>query len=76
MKTKIVLIITLLSLLYIEGFPQNISTNNLESSFTAASLSGSDVGPYEVRAIQKVNDFYNYLTIICSPEYDMKLRKF
>jgi hypothetical protein len=78
MKTKssVIVLTSLFSFLFTGSFSQNISTpNKLDSSFTAPNLSGSDVGPYEIRAIQKVKDFYNFLTIISSPEYDITLRK-
>jgi hypothetical protein len=49
--------------------------NNWQSTFTTESLSAADVEGFEVRAEQKVKDFYNYLSIISNPQYDIKLRQ-
>jgi hypothetical protein len=49
--------------------------NNWQTQFTTESLSATDVEGFEVRAEQKVKDFYNYLSIISNPQYDVKLRQ-
>jgi len=45
-----------------------------QSRFTSDNLSSKDVEGYEVRAEQKVKDFYNYVSIISDSKYDIKLR--
>ena len=46
-----------------------------QSSFTADTLTKSDIKGFELRAEQKVKDFYSYLLIISDPKYDIKLRQ-
>lgn len=46
-----------------------------QSSFTSETLSDADVQGFEVRAEQKVKDFYNYVAIVSDAKYDIKLRQ-
>lgn len=73
---RCILISTLLfNVLSVAGFSQSVSVpNQWETSFTSENLTPSDVDAFETRAIQKVKDFYNYLNIICNPQYDIQLR--
>jgi hypothetical protein len=47
----------------------------LASTFTAKSVNEPQVSAFQQRGIQKLKDFYNYLTIISNPTYDKRLRE-
>ncbi|HEY6159628.1 MAG TPA: hypothetical protein VI112_00355 [Bacteroidia bacterium] len=47
----------------------------LENTFTAKKLSAEELAAFELRAEQKLKDFYNYLEVISNPKYDKKLRQ-
>lgn len=45
------------------------------AAFTSNSLNQPQVGTFQQRSIQKLKDFYNYLTIISNPKFDKRLRE-
>jgi hypothetical protein len=52
-----------------------VSAADMERTFTAISVNEPQVGTFQQRGIQKLKDFYNYLTIISNPTYDKVLRE-
>ncbi|HTA28510.1 MAG TPA: hypothetical protein VK809_12015 [Bacteroidia bacterium] len=52
-----------------------VSAADMERTFTAISVNAPQVGTFQQRGIQKLKDFYNYLTIISNPTYDKVLRE-
>jgi hypothetical protein len=65
------------------GANKSVSANYMEatpaaamaSTFEAPSVNESQVVTFQQRGIQKLKDFYNYLTIISNPAYDKRLRE-
>ncbi len=53
----------------------NYSTKAMASTFTSNSLNQQQVNTFQDRSIQKLKDFYNYLTIISNPKFDKRLRE-
>ena len=51
------------------------SAKAMETTFTANSLDEQQVGTFQERSIQKLKDFYNYLTIISNPKFDNRLKE-
>lgn len=49
--------------------------DSYESTFTTRSLSNYQIKGFEKRALQKITDFADYLSIVSNTEYDEKLRK-
>jgi hypothetical protein len=47
----------------------------MENTFTARSVNAPQMSTFQKRGIQKLKDFYNYLTIISNPTYDKRLRE-
>jgi hypothetical protein len=47
----------------------------MAETFTAQSVNEPQMGTFQQRGIQKLKDFYNYLTIISNPTYDKRLRE-
>jgi len=47
---------------------------DMEYTFTAKSVAKPQMSTFQERGIQKLKDFYNYLTIISNPSYDKRLR--
>jgi hypothetical protein len=55
--------------------PAPASAAVMTKSFTATTLTESQLGAFQQRGIQKVQDLYNYLSIVSNPEYDKRLRE-
>ncbi len=55
--------------------PAPAAASDMEKTFTAISVNEPQVGTFQQRGIQKLKDFYNYLTIISNPTYDKVLRE-
>lgn len=51
------------------------SNTNLQHTFTSDKLTSSELDAFEKRAVQKLEDFYNYLEVISNPGYDKTLRE-
>ncbi len=51
------------------------NNNDLESTFTAKNLSNYKLRGFETRAVQKLEDFGDYLELISNKEFDLGLRK-
>jgi hypothetical protein len=49
--------------------------NNMQNTFTAEILDENSLKAFEKRAEQKLEDFYNFLEVVSTPSYDMKLRQ-
>ncbi len=50
-------------------------TNQLEQTFTTKKLSSFQLKGFEARAIQKIRDFGDYISLLSNKDYDLKLRK-
>jgi len=47
----------------------------MENTFTSQSVDQPQVGAFQKRGMQKLKDFYSYLSIISNPNYDKTLRE-
>ncbi len=45
------------------------------TTFTAPVVNEPQIGTFQKRSVQKLKDFYNYLTIISNPKFDKTLRE-
>jgi hypothetical protein len=57
------------------AMPSASAMLDLSNTFSAYNLTDSQLAEFEERGVQKLNDFYNYLTIISNPAYDIKMRE-
>jgi hypothetical protein len=67
----------LLFVLFAKGQAQEASQHQYSEGqfFTSAVLSPDQLNAFEKRAAEKVEEFYQYLAVICNPKYDLKLRE-
>ena len=68
------LLILLLCVLPFLGTAQSAS-NSMENSFTAEKLTNKQVLIFQQRAIQKLQDFYDFLGIVSNPVYEKHMRE-
>lgn len=45
-----------------------------QQSFTSATLSSESLEAFEKRALEKVEEFYQYLSVVLNKQYDAKIR--
>ncbi len=51
------------------------SAMEMRTTFMASSLSQQQINTFQERSIQKLKDFYNYLSIISNPKFNKRLRE-